>query len=87
MAEKEVIFKSEERKSRAEVVEFLRELAERLKEGRLVFKKGEEEVVVEVPEEVVLELKAERKQKPGKTKGSFEVEIEWGEGGEKVELV
>lgn len=84
MAEK-VLFKSEEPKDRASVVAFLRDLVNRLEQGKITFKRGEEELFIEIPEQVVLEIKVEEKTKPGKIKRSLEIEIEWNEG-EKAEL-
>ncbi len=80
MAEKKVLFKSEEPKDINAVAEFLRALADRLTQGEVVLKKGSEEVRLSVPPNVILELKAEEKVKPSKTKWSLEIEIEWGEG-------
>ncbi len=80
MAGKEVLFKSEEPKSRKEVADFLRLLAERVEKGEVVLKRGTESVTVPLPEHVILELKVEEKIKPSKTKRSLEIEIEWGEG-------
>ncbi|OAQ21458.1 amphi-Trp domain-containing protein [Thermosulfurimonas dismutans] len=85
MAEKKVLFKSEEPKDRASVVAFLRDLVNRLEQGKFTFKRGAEEVSIEIPEQVVLEIKVEEKTKPGKNKRSLEIEIEWNEG-EKAEL-
>ena len=82
MAEKNVLFKSEEPRSLKEVADFLRELANRLESGQVVLRRGAEEVTLKPPQNVILELKAEEKVKPSKTKYSFEIEIEWGEGGE-----
>ncbi len=80
MAEKKVLFKSEEPRSLQEVANFLKELADRLSEGKVILRRGGEEVTLNIPPNVVLELKAEEKIKPSKTKYSLEIEIEWGEG-------
>ena len=80
MAEKKVLFESEEPKGRKEVADFLRALADRIEAGKVVLRKGAEEITLPLPEQVILELKAEEKIKPSKTKRSFEIEIEWGEG-------
>ena len=80
MAEKGIIFESEEPKNITEVAEFLRTLADRLAQGRVTFQKGAEEVVLLFPQNVVLEIKVEQKQKKGKTKHHLEIEIEWVEG-------
>jgi len=62
------------------VAAFLKELADRLAQGKVSLRKGTEEVTLTMPENVILELKAEEKIKPGKTKYSLEIEIEWGSG-------
>ncbi|NPA48869.1 MAG: amphi-Trp domain-containing protein [Thermodesulfobacteria bacterium] len=80
MAEKKVLFKSEEPRSLEDVARFLRELADRLSQGKVVLRRGGEEITLNIPPNVVLELKAEEKVKPSKTKYSLEIEIEWGEG-------
>lgn len=80
MAEKKVLFKSEEPKSLKEVADFLRELASRLEAGEVTLRRGGEEVTLKPPQNVILELKAEEKIKPSKHKYSLEIEIEWGQG-------
>lgn len=67
------------------MVAFLRDLVNRLEQGKITLKRGEEELFIEIPEQVVLEIKVEEKTKPGKIKRSLEIEIEWNEG-EKAEL-
>jgi len=80
MGEKKVLFESEELRDRTEVAAFLRDLAGRLEAGEITLRRGTEEIHLHLPEKVVLEIKAEEKAKPGKTKQSLEIEIEWGEG-------
>ncbi len=82
MAEKKILFKSEEPRSLEEVANFLKELAERLQGGRVVLRRGGEEITLVMPQNVILEIKAEEKIKAGKTKHSLEIEIEWKEGEE-----
>ncbi len=82
MAEKNVLFKSEEPRDRASVAAFLRDLASRVESGTVILRRGQEEIQLSIPENVILEIKAESKVKPGKTKQSLEIEIEWGEGSE-----
>ena len=67
------------------MVAFLRDLVNRLEQGKITLKRGEEELFIEIPEQAVLEIKVEEKTKPGKIKRSLEIEIEWNEG-EKAEL-
>ena len=80
MGKEIVLFKSEERKDLASVVAFLHQLADKLAENRVILRKGSEEIVIDVPDNVVLELKVEEEDKKGKAKRTIEVEIEWIEG-------
>lgn len=76
-----VLFSSEERQTRPEVVTFLRDLAERIEKGEVVLQKGDESVTVNLPQNLVLELKVETEEKKdGREKWQLEVEIEWYEG-------
>lgn len=72
------LFKSEERKTRAEVSHFLHQLADKISEGQVVLRQGQEEIILQLPENLILEVQVEDEDK--KTKGiqhSLEVEIKW----------
>ncbi|KFI23676.1 amphi-Trp domain-containing protein [Nitrosococcus oceani] len=72
------LFKSEESKKRAEVSEFLRQIAERIEKGKVVLRQGTEELVLQIPENLILEVQVEDEDK--RTKGiqhSLEIEIKW----------
>ncbi len=78
MGKEVLLFKSKERKSRAEVSTFLHQLADKLDEGKVVLRQGAEEVVLELPHNLILEIQVEDEDK--KRKGlehSLEVEIKW----------
>ena len=77
-----VLFKSEERKELSAVAVFLRQLADKLDGSQVILRQGAEEIVLNIPNNVVLELKAEEEAKKGKMKRTLEVEIEWIEGDE-----
>lgn len=77
MGKEVVLFKSEERQRRPEVAAFLRELADKVEGGEVILRKGAEELVLTLPGNVVLEVKAEEEDKKGRTQRSLEVEIEW----------
>jgi amphi-Trp domain-containing protein len=62
------------------VSEFLHELADKLVEGQVIVRRGNQEIEISVPKTVVFELKVEEELKKGKTQQSFEVEISWIEG-------
>lgn len=75
------LFKSEERKNRADVGAFLHQLADKIIEGQVVLRAGQEEITLEIPHNVVLEIQVEDEDK--KTKGmqhSLEIEIKWFDG-------
>ena len=72
------LFKSEERKSRSEVSAFLQQLADKLSEGQVVLRQGQDEIRLQLPEWLILEVQVEDEDK--KVKGiqhSLEVEIKW----------
>jgi len=77
-----VLFSSEERQTRPQVVTFLRDLADRIEEGEVILKQGGESLTVTLPQNLVLELKVESEDKKGRDKRSLEVELEWYEGDE-----
>ncbi len=77
-----VLFKSEEKKDLPSVATFLRQLADKLDGNQVVLRQGTEEIVLDIPNNVVLELKAEEEDKKGKIKRTLEVEIEWIDGDE-----
>jgi amphi-Trp domain-containing protein len=72
------LFKSEERKNRREVGDFLTQLGAKILDGQVVLRQGKEEILLEMPQNVILEIQVEDEDK--KTKGiqhSLEVEIKW----------
>ena len=72
------LFKSQERKSREDVSNFLHQLADKILNGKVVLSKGTEDLTLQLPENLVLEVQAEDEEKG--TKGiqhSLEVEIKW----------
>ena len=72
------LFKSEERKSREEVSTFLTQLAGKISEGTVVLRQGAEEINLELPYNLILEIQVEDEDK--KRKGiqhSLELEIKW----------
>jgi amphi-Trp domain-containing protein len=72
------LFKSEERKSRADVGAFLHQLADKIAEGQVVLRQGQEEITLQLPHNLILEIQVEDEDK--KRKGiqhSLEIEIKW----------
>lgn len=76
MGIEKILFKSEERKSTSEIADTLRTIAEKLDQGRLTLKQDQNEILVEFPDQMVLELKVEEEQ-GRKLKKSLEIELEW----------
>ena len=71
-----VLFKSEEKKASSDIANTLRQIADKIDGGSMILKQGSEEITLEFPKTMVLELKVEEEQ--GKRlKKSLEVELEW----------
>ncbi|PSB06456.1 amphi-Trp domain-containing protein [Pleurocapsa sp. CCALA 161] len=72
------LFKSEERKSRSDVSEFLHQLADKISQGQAVLSQGQKEITVQLPQSLVLEVQVEDEDKGAKgVQHSLEVEIKW----------
>ena len=72
------LFKSEERKNREEVADFLRQISEKITNGQVVLRRGNEELILEIPPNLVLEVQAEDEDKKAKgIQHSLEIEIKW----------
>jgi amphi-Trp domain-containing protein len=72
------LFKSEERQSRSAVAQFLRDIAEKVDAGQVILSRGKEEITLNIPANVILEIQVEDEDK--KRKGiehSLEIEITW----------
>lgn len=72
------LFKSEERKNRGEVGQFLQQLADKLADGQVTLRRGDEEIVLDIPQNLVLEIQVEDEDKKAKgVQHSLEIEIKW----------
>ncbi len=72
------LFKSEERKSRSDASAFLHQLADKITEGQVVLRQGQEEITLHLPHSLLLEVQVEDEDKGAKgTQHSLEVEIKW----------
>lgn len=72
------LFKSEEPKSRSEVSAFLQQLATKIDQGQIVLRQGQQEITLDMPHNLTLEIQVEDEDK--KRKGiqhSLEIEIKW----------
>lgn len=77
---KQILFNSKERKDLQSVAAFLRELADKMEENQVTLRQGEDETPLVFPNNVVMDIKVERKVKPHKNRYKFEIEIKWLEG-------
>jgi amphi-Trp domain-containing protein len=72
------LFKSEEPKSRAEVNQFLTQIAGKIANGEVILRQGQEELVLQIPQNLVLEVQVEDEDKGAKgIQHSLEIEIKW----------
>ena len=72
------LFKSEERKNRSDVSEFLRQLADRISTGQVLLNPGQEALTLQLPQSLILEVQVEDEDKVAKgIQHSLEVEIKW----------
>ena len=63
MGKETVLFSSEEKTDTQRVAAFLHQLADKILEGELRLKQGDEEIVTEIPKRLVLEVKLEDEAK------------------------
>ena len=72
------LFKSEERMSRSDLSAFVHQLADKISEGQVVLRQGQEEITLQLPESLTLEIQVEDEDKGAKgNQHSLEVEIKW----------
>lgn len=72
------LFKSEEKKTRSEVSAFLEQLAEKVAQGEVVLRQGQEELNLQLPATMILEIQVEDEDKRNKgTQHSLEIELKW----------
>lgn len=78
MGKETVLLRSKEMASREDVATFLRTLADKLEgEGTVRVQQGDDEVVLEVPSRVELQVKVEQEEKGQRTQLGMEVEFQW----------
>ena len=83
----EVLFKSESRRSRSEIADYLRTVADSLEAGgEVTFSAGDQTTTVSPPERSEFEIKVEREGPAGGSgELAIELEIEWPEDAEGAE--
>jgi amphi-Trp domain-containing protein len=80
MGRETVLFKTEEKMSRSQAAELLHALAEKIENGKVILQQGTKEVKLKIPDQVELEVKAEKEVGRKGTKKKLELEIEWLKG-------
>ncbi|MGA7277010.1 MAG: amphi-Trp domain-containing protein [Desulfocapsaceae bacterium] len=81
MGRETVLFKNEEKMSRAEAAQLLRTVADKIEQGKVVLKRGKSEVKLVLPAALEVEVKAEKEVGRSKTTKKLEIELEWRVGG------
>jgi amphi-Trp domain-containing protein len=72
------LFKSEERMSRSNVAAFLQQLVDKIGGGQVVLRQGQQEITLDLPQNLILEIQVEDEDKGSKgMQHSLEVEIKW----------
>ena len=71
------LFKSEEAKNRSEVSEFLQQIAKKIANGEVVLRRGQEELILQFPPNLILEVQVEDEEKSKGIQHSLEIEIKW----------
>lgn len=78
MGRETTLFQSKEKKSRTEISDFLHHLADKISGGKVIIRQGTEDITLDMPMGMTLEIKVEDEVK--KRKGiqhSLEVELKW----------
>ena len=84
MGKETILFKTEEKMSRSLAANLLRQVADKLDKGKVKLQQGEQKTVtLKIPEQVEVEIKAEKEVGKRKTKKKLEFEIEWLVGDQK----
>jgi len=82
MGRETILFKSEEKKSAAEVAQTLRLVADKVEAGAITLTQGAESLELVFPGTMSFEIKAEEEEGRTRTKRSLEFELEWTVGEE-----
>jgi amphi-Trp domain-containing protein len=83
----EVLFENELHRSRSDVADYLRAVADKLDAGdQVTLSAGDQTVTMDPPSSLDFEVKAERETGSGADELSIELELEWGEDDQPDEL-
>ncbi len=85
MAQKNILYRSSESMNRASFADFLRKVADRVENGQVSFQTEQGSVEIDVPEDIVVDVKLTEKDKSGGKKIDFEIEADWMKGGRRSE--
>ena len=78
MAKKTKLFRHKTRKSKEQVGEFLQELGQKIIEGEVILKQNPQDLVLEMPHNMSLKLKVNKKKKPSKgTWHTMSIKFSW----------
>ncbi len=78
MAKKVQLFRHKTHKSKDEVSEFLQELGQKVAEGQVILKQTPEDLVLEMPDHMSLNVKVNKKKKPVKgTRHKMTIKLTW----------
>ncbi|MBW6465315.1 MAG: amphi-Trp domain-containing protein [Brevefilum sp.] len=81
MVKKAQLYKGKERKSRAEVSEFLAELSEKVANGQVILRQVHDDLVLELPHSMGMKVKVTQKEKRAKgTRHKLTLTLTWTEG-------
>ena len=81
MGKEIVLLRNKEKMSRQDASELLRTLADKINTGKISLSSGDKNVELIIPDQVEIELKAEKEIGMKKTTKKLEIEIEWLVGG------
>ncbi|HID98468.1 MAG TPA: amphi-Trp domain-containing protein [Thermodesulfobacteriaceae bacterium] len=78
MGRETVLFKSEEKKNRTEIGDFFHRLGDKITEGQVILRQGGNDITLDIPTGVTLEIKVEDEEKKHKgIQHSLEIELKW----------
>lgn len=81
MVKKAKLFKGKERKSRAEVSEFLAQLSEKVASGQVILRQVHDDLVLDLPHSLGMKVTATQKDKRAKgTRHKLTLKLTWSEG-------
>jgi amphi-Trp domain-containing protein len=87
MVKKAKLFKKKERKSRAEVSEFLSQLSEKVANGQVVLRQAHDDLVLDLPHSMGMKVKVTQKEKRVKgTRHKLTLTLTWTEGDQQEPL-